>query len=81
MYYEKKIMHVTQITQNIINEYPDPSSFDAVILAVGHSEYKERNLDYWSKSKLLLDANMVLSSDELKYLKNKNVQVISTGRG
>jgi len=66
---------------DVCNDYPDLSTYDAVVLAVGHSEYKIKGLDYWSKSKLLLDANMVLTSDDIKHLKNNNVQVTSVGRG
>ena len=66
---------------DVCNDYPDLSTYDAVVLAVGHSEYKIKGLDYWGKSKLLLDANMVLTSDDIKHLKNNNVQVTSVGRG
>ena len=70
-----------EIKCDVLDDYPDLTTFDAVILAVAHSEYRDKDLDYWSKSNLLLDANMVLSLDAIKHLKKNNVQIISIGRG
>jgi nucleotide sugar dehydrogenase len=65
----------------VLEDYPDLSDFDAVVLAVGHTEYKKKEINYWHKADLLLDANMVLSPEQINKLKRHSGKIISIGRG
>ena len=75
------ISYWDEMKMNVRNDYPDLSEFDAVILAVSHSEYRNMDLDYWSDANLLVDANLVLQTDQINKLLDKKNIIVSIGRG
>lgn len=67
----------------VVAELPDAEGFDAVVFAVGHSEYLEMDLFAWlgDSRPLVLDANDVLTSPMLAQLAEKGCTVWAIGRG
>ena len=60
---------------------PCPKSFDAVIMAVPHKQYKELDLAIWaSKKTLILDANSVFSNEQRKSARACGIRIESIGR-
>ncbi|HWX84810.1 MAG TPA: nucleotide sugar dehydrogenase [Xanthobacteraceae bacterium] len=64
-------------------ELPDAHGFDAVILAVGHKPYRAIDLAAWSGAErpVVLDANGVLSRQQLQSLRDAGFEVAAIGRG
>jgi len=64
-------------------DLPDAHGFDAVILAVGHKQYRAIDLAAWSGAQRLvvLDANGVLSRQQLQSLRDAGFKVAAIGRG
>jgi UDP-N-acetyl-D-glucosamine dehydrogenase len=64
-------------------ELPDAHGFDAVILAVGHKPYRAIDLAAWSGAArpVVLDANGVLSRQQLQSLRDAGFKVAAIGRG
>jgi nucleotide sugar dehydrogenase len=64
-------------------DLPDPKGFDAVILAVGHKQYRTVDLVAWSGTArpAVLDANGVLSRQRLESLRTAGFKVAAIGRG
>jgi UDP-N-acetyl-D-mannosaminuronate dehydrogenase len=64
-------------------ELPDAHGFDAVILAVGHKLYRAIDLAAWSGAErpVVLDANGVLSRQQLQSLRDAGFKVAAIGRG
>src|SRR4029077_12522889 len=64
-------------------ELPDAHGFDAVILAVGHKPYRAIDLVAWSGTArpVVLDANGVLSRQQLQSLRDAGFEVAAIGRG
>jgi len=64
-------------------ELPDAHGFDAVILAVGHKPYRAIDLAAWSGAErpVVLDANGVLSRQQLQSLRDAGFKVAAIGRG
>ncbi len=62
---------------------PDAHGFDAVILAVGHKQYRAIDLAAWSGAErpVVLDANGVLSRQQLASLRQAGFKVAAIGRG
>jgi UDP-N-acetyl-D-mannosaminuronate dehydrogenase len=62
---------------------PDARGFDAVILAVGHKPYRAIDLVAWSGAErpVVLDANGVLSREQLQSLRDAGFKVAAIGRG
>jgi UDP-N-acetyl-D-glucosamine dehydrogenase len=62
---------------------PDAHGFDAVILAVGHKQYRAVDLAAWSGAErpVVLDANGVLSRQQLQSLRQAGFKVAAIGRG
>jgi nucleotide sugar dehydrogenase len=62
---------------------PDAYGFDAVILAVGHKQYRAIDLVAWSGAErpVVLDANGVLSRQQLQSLRQAGFKVAAIGRG
>lgn len=67
----------------IHQELPEPSGFDAIVLAVAHKEYKAINYSGWlgNERPLIFDANNVLGNEQLIALKNIGCPLASIGRG
>jgi len=64
-------------------DLPDADGFDAVILAVGHKQYRAIDLAAWSGTErpVVLDANGVLSRQQLESLREASFKVAAIGRG
>jgi len=64
-------------------DLPDAHGFDAVILAVGHKQYRAIDLAAWSGAQrpVVLDANGVLSRRQLQSLQDAGFKVAAIGRG
>jgi UDP-N-acetyl-D-glucosamine dehydrogenase len=64
-------------------DLPDAHGFDAVILAVGHKPYRAVDLAAWSGAErpVVLDANGVLSRQQLQSLRDAGFKVAAIGRG
>ena len=64
-------------------DLPDARGFDAVILAVGHKPYRAIDLAAWSGAErpVVLDANGVLSRQQLQSLRDAGFKVAAIGRG
>jgi nucleotide sugar dehydrogenase len=64
-------------------DLPDARGFDAVILAVGHKQYRAIDLAAWSGAErpFVLDANGVLSRQQLASLRQAGFKVAAIGRG
>src|SRR6202044_3969971 len=64
-------------------DLPDARGFDAVILAVGHKQYRAIDLAAWSGAArpVVLDATGVLSRPQLESLRQAGFKVAAIGRG
>jgi UDP-N-acetyl-D-glucosamine dehydrogenase len=64
-------------------DLPDANGFDAVILAVGHKQYRAIDLAAWSGAgrPVVLDTNGVLSRQQLQSLRKAGFKVAAIGRG
>src|SRR5580692_2735289 len=64
-------------------DLPAADGFDAVILAVGHKPYRAIDLAAWSGAArpIVLDANGVLSRQQLQSLRQAGFKVAAIGRG
>jgi nucleotide sugar dehydrogenase len=64
-------------------DLPDAHGFDAVIFAVGHKQYRAIDLAAWSGAQrpVVLDANGVLSRQQLQSLRDAGFKVAAIGRG
>src|SRR5579862_6830657 len=64
-------------------DLPDAGGFDAVILAVGHKQYRAIDLAGWcgAQRPVVLDANGVLSRQQLRSLRDAGFKVAAIGRG
>ena len=67
----------------VFKSLPNMNSYDAIIFAVRHENYKSINFKKWSSKKklLIVDANNVLTEKQHHILKNKKYNLISIGRG
>lgn len=73
----------TEIGVPLHRDLPDADGFDAVILAVGHKPYRGIDLAAWSGARrpVVLDANGVLSLQQLQSLRDAGFKVAAIGRG
>jgi UDP-N-acetyl-D-glucosamine dehydrogenase len=73
----------TEIGVPLHRDLPDARGFDAVILAVGHKPYRAIDLAAWSGAErpVVLDANGVLSRQQLQSLRDAGFKVAAIGRG
>jgi UDP-N-acetyl-D-glucosamine dehydrogenase len=72
-----------QIDMPLHRDLPDAHGLDAVILAVGHKQYRAIDLAAWSGAErpVVLDANGVLSRQQLQSLRDAGFKVAAIGRG
>ena len=68
---------------NFLKELPESLDFDVIIFTVAHSFYKELNLKEWllGYRGLILDANNILSENQINILKNLKISFKIVGRG
>jgi UDP-N-acetyl-D-mannosaminuronate dehydrogenase len=64
-------------------DLPDPGRLDALVLAVAHEDYRRLDLRAWLNGArpAVLDANNVLSADQLAELRALGCPLASIGRG
>jgi len=67
----------------LTRELPRPAEFDAVVFAVGHDEYRELDVPAWlaGSTPLVIDANRVLETAQLRRVAALGCPVWSIGRG
>jgi UDP-N-acetyl-D-mannosaminuronate dehydrogenase len=67
----------------IAPQIPSPDEFDAVVFAVPHAEYGAMDVESWlgSARPLIVDANDVLKTAQLRRLAAEGFRVWSIGRG
>lgn len=72
-----------EMARPILNELPSPIQYGAIIFAVGHSDYKSLNLNNWLSgcNCLILDADRVLTDNQIDWLRLSNLKFKSIGRG
>ncbi len=72
-----------QLDVPLYRDLPDAHGFDAVIFAVGHKQYRAIDLAAWSGAErpVILDANGVLSRQQLQSLRDTGFKVAAIGRG
>jgi UDP-N-acetyl-D-glucosamine dehydrogenase len=72
-----------EIGVRLHRDLPTAHGFDAVILAVGHKQYRAVDLAAWSgvERPIVLDANGVLSRQQLGALRETGFKVAAIGRG
>lgn len=70
-----------EMQMSVMSEYPSLNDYDAVILAVSHSEYTNIDLEYWNQARLLVDSNLVLKPEQIEKLSSMKNKLISIGRG
>jgi nucleotide sugar dehydrogenase len=64
-------------------ELPSPNGFDAVVLAVGHKQYRALDVAEWAGQErpVVLDSSGVLGRPALEALSNAGFKVAAIGRG
>ena len=75
-YFKKKKMRYTT-HDPFINSLNDFSfnNFDCIIFCVDHSSYKKIDIKKFSKKPIYIDLNKVLSSTQIKFMKNKKFKM------
>ena len=70
-----------EMNQDLPEQLPLGSKYDAIIMAVPHKEYKMLDIAQWADGcGVILDANMVLSYDQRKIARESGIRVESIGR-
>jgi nucleotide sugar dehydrogenase len=74
---------IAEIDVPLHRDLPDAHGFDAVILAVGHKQYRAIDLVAWSGADrpAVLDANGILTRQQIESLRNAGFKVAAIGRG
>ena len=80
-YHDPLVKYWEEMEMDTIEQLTQTSNYDAIVLAVGHSEYKEFQPSFWSDSKLILDANMVLDKYQINRMRDIGIKTESIGRG
>ncbi len=73
-----------EMNMTVSKELPDSSSFDAVVFAVPHQNYKIIEFREWltkNQNCVIFDANNVLTIQQYSTLKNMGLTCMSIGRG
>ncbi|QRM27250.1 nucleotide sugar dehydrogenase [Microvirga sp. VF16] len=65
------------------SDLPSAEKYDAVVIAVGHCQYRELDFSRWigNSRPLLFDANGVLSREQMMTLSDAGLEVAAIGRG
>lgn len=68
--------------RKVLNKIPNFNSFDIIVFAVKHKQYKKIIFKKFNKKNfLIVDANNVLTEKQSQIIKTKKVNFISIGRG
>ena len=71
--------------RDLPGELPSAKNLDAVVFAVAHDDYRNLDMRRWpgseNKEVLIMDANAVLSPDQLSALTAMGCRVVSIGKG
>ena len=86
MYKIKKISEFDRekVSSFIENKISDIKKFNVVVFAVKHKEYQKINFRKWKTKKrnfLIIDANNILTKNQLQTIKKKKFKLISIGKG
>jgi UDP-N-acetyl-D-glucosamine dehydrogenase len=65
------------------SDLPRAEEYDAIVIAVGHCQYKDLDFSRWigDSRPLLFDANGVLSREQITVLSKAGLEVAAIGRG
>jgi len=82
-FHDPLVKNWEEMNLSVSQDLPEISDFDAIVFAVGHKEYRELKLETWiTKSDILiLDANNVLSDEQIGFIKKRGLIFKSIGRG
>jgi len=69
-----------EMDQELSREIPSGSNYDVIIMAVSHNAYKKLNIATWAKGSTVIDANMVLSKNQIEEARESGIRVESIGR-
>jgi UDP-N-acetyl-D-glucosamine dehydrogenase len=74
---------IAEIKRPVIGDLPHPGNYDAVVFAVPHEAYRRLRPAEWLRGARLfiLDANFVLSTEQIAHFQEKGSQVKVVGRG
>ncbi|MEQ9490377.1 MAG: nucleotide sugar dehydrogenase [Alphaproteobacteria bacterium] len=77
------VTHWQELDLDLPAELPDAKEFDGVVFAVPHGFYKDLDLAQWINGSdgVVVDANRVLTPDQLDQLRAAKVACYSIGRG
>jgi len=72
-----------ELDRSVAVELPDPKQFDAVVLAVPHSEYAQLDVAAWLQgaAAVVLDANHVLTPTQIAQMNECGLRPLFVGRG
>ncbi len=81
--YDPLVNYWMELEIKISDSLPEPFDFDVIIFAVRHKEFVELNIHQWinDPTKLIFDANNVLTKNQIVSLQNKGYNFMSIGRG
>src|SRR5207245_7936072 len=77
------VSQLEQIGRPVMRDLPGPSGYDAAVFAVAHELYRKLQPRTWlgSARPLILDANSVLSSEQIALFQRAGCRVKAVGRG
>jgi UDP-N-acetyl-D-glucosamine dehydrogenase len=82
-FHDPLVTYWEEIKTSVLNTLPRGDTFDAIILAVPHKEYKEIDFSKWlnNPKTTLIDTNNVLSERQIEQIRNKGNKLVFIGRG
>ncbi len=77
------VEHWPELDLRVQQDLPNPANFDAIVFAVAHEEYRGLDICSWlgTHRAFVMDANRVLSSEQLNSLAENGYPHASMGRG
>jgi UDP-N-acetyl-D-glucosamine dehydrogenase len=81
--HDPMVEHWQELDEPILSELPDPSTFDALVLAVAHEPYQRIELATWlgGAKPLIFDGNDVLTGAQRQQTAALGCRLVSAGRG
>jgi len=78
------VKYWNEMQMPVSGDLPEPDSFDVIVFAVPHNDYREIDLNLWLHAHanyILLDTNNVLTNNQRSVLKDMGNTLLSIGRG
>lgn len=77
------VSHLEGIRRPVMRDLPEPTGYDAAVFAVAHEEYRKLEPRRWLgvARPLILDANSVLSPEQISLFQRAGCRVKAIGRG